>query len=112
MNARSSSRVGTRPLGIGSGARRRFLGLCLRLLLGRCLLLGLGGLGRRFAGVVGGDGRGLLGARSLGLLATAFGRALGQQRNRLVDGQLLGLEIARHGGVDAVVLHVHAVAAV
>src|SRR5437588_3293263 len=106
MNASSSSRVGTRPLAIGPGARRNG---GLRLALGWGFLLGL----RLLAGVVGGDGRRLLlGTRRLGLLAAALGRALGQQRNRLVDRQLLGLEVARHRGVDAVVLHVHAVAAV
>src|SRR5437762_1153065 len=113
MNASSSSRVGTRPLAIGSGARRGFLGLGFGLLLGRCLLLGRRLLCRRLvAGVVGGDRRRLLRARRLGLLAAALGGALGQQRHRLVDRQLLGLEVARHRGVDAGVLHVHAVAAI
>src|SRR5260370_15276258 len=112
MNASSSSRLGTRPLAIGSGAGRRYFGLGFRLLPGRGLLLGGRLLGRLLAGVVGSGGRGLLRPRRLGLLAAAFGGAFGQQRHRLVDRQLLGLQIARHGGVDAVVLHIHAVAAV
>src|SRR5260221_9364929 len=83
MNASSSSRLGTRPLAIGSGAGRRYVGL--GLLLGRGLLLGGGLLGRLVAAVIGGDGRRLLGPRGLGLLAAAFGGAFGEQRHRLVD---------------------------
>src|SRR5262249_57863476 len=81
MKARSSSRVGTLPLAIGAGARRR---LALRglggLLLGRRFLL-LGGF-RRLAGVVGGDRRRLL-LRGLRLLPAALRGALRQQRHRL-----------------------------
>src|SRR5476651_2005769 len=98
MNASSSSRVGTRPLAIGSGTRRGFYGLgfgrSLGLFLGCCLLLG-GGLLRGLvsglvaARIVGGDGRGLLRSHDLWLLAT-FCRALGQQRDGLVDRQLFG----------------------
>src|SRR6266404_4029903 len=82
MNASSSSRLGTRPLPIGSGAARRYV--VFGLLLGRCLLGG-GLLGRLVAAVIGGDGRRLLGPRSLGLLAAAFGGAFGEQRHHLVD---------------------------
>ena len=68
---------------------------------------------RRVAGVVGRRRGGAFLARTgLGLLAAALGGALGQQRHRLLERQLLGLEVARHGGVDAAVLHVEAVAAV
>src|SRR5260370_6304375 len=117
MNASNSSRLGTRPLAIGSSAGWPFFGLGLHLLLGRDLLLLAGHLlGRILAGVVGSDGRRLLGPRGLGLLpaatAVSFGGAFGEQRQSLVDRQLLGLQIARHGGVDAGVLDVHAVAAV
>src|SRR5437868_15252934 len=79
MNASSSSRLGTRPLAIGSGAGRRYfsLGLCL-LFWG--LLLGGRLLRRLLAAVVGGDRRRLLGPLGLGLLAATFGSAFGQQR--------------------------------
>src|SRR5258708_40063830 len=85
MNASSSSRLGTRPLAIGSGAARRCFGLGLCLLLGRGLLLGGRLLGRLVAGVVGGDGRRPLGPRRLGLLAAPFCRALCPQPHGLVD---------------------------
>src|SRR5215831_4788249 len=104
MNARSSWRVGTRRLAICSGARWRFLGFGLSLLLGSRLL------GRLLARIVGRHRGGLLGLGGAWPLLAAtpigaiLGRALGEQRDRLVDRQLLGLQIARHRGVDAVVL--------
>src|SRR5437763_4786064 len=95
MKASSSSRVGTRPLAIGTRAWRSLvLALAFTLgfgglALGGCLLL-RGGRLRRIAGIVGGHGRLLPGAHRLGRLA-ALGDALGQQRHRLLDLSSSGL---------------------
>src|SRR5258708_38291194 len=52
----------------------------------------------------------LLGARRL--LVVALGRALGQQRHRLVARQLFRLEVARHGGTGPAMLYIVCGAAV
>src|SRR5260221_11147236 len=83
MNASSSSRLGTRPLAIGSGAGRRYVGL--GLLLGRGLLLGGGLLGRLVPAFIGGGGPRLLGPRGPGRLARPLGSAFGETRHRRVD---------------------------